>query len=355
MLPIEIILIKAEKNYYCTKLNLCAQNVRETWKILRVALNSSTSSFNNYVDHFVKDGIIIDNPCDVVEHFNNYFVNIVDDLAGKIPTNPLFFSHPILKSFSFLPCDVHEVIRISNGLNNKDSFGYDLIPPNIVKNCITQIAEPLSYIINCSFQTGLVPDQLKIAKVCPIFMNGDKNSFCNYRPISVLPRFSKIFEKAVYNRLESWVMKNNVLSNNQFGFRAKHSTSMALLEMYDHITQSFEKSDFSIGIFFDWSKAFDTVNYNIMFTKLKNYGIRGLKLKWFRNYLSNRKQYVYFNEFSSGLRSVTSGVPQGSILGSLLFVLYINEVVRCSNIMRFVLFADDINLFYKFNITNKNM
>lgn len=343
------VLKKAEKDFYFRKLNSFVGNLSETWKVLRGALNNGTRPLN-YIGSFEKDGITVDNPQSIVEYFNDYFVNISVNLAKEVPLGSKHFSsylsNSMINSFSFTPCDTNEVINITHSLNNKNSFGYDSIPLNIVKRCITQIASPLSYIINCSFQTGVFPDPLKIAKVCPIYKSGDKKLFSNYRPISVLPSFSKIFEKAVYNRLESWVKLNNILTDNQYGFRAKHSTSMALLDMIDKVSTSIDKNEFSIGIFIDLSKAFDTINHNILFKKLENYGIRGLPLNWFIDYLSNRKQYVFFNNFQSSLKYVTCGVPQGSILGPLLFILYINDIIKCSTLLKFVLFADDTNLFY---------
>ncbi len=171
-------------------------------------------------------------------------------------------------------------------------------------------------------------------------------SFTNYRPISVLPSFSKIFEKIVYKRLEAYIKFNGILENNQFGFRCKHSTHMAILDMYDKISESIDKHEVSIGIFIDLSKAFDTINHKILIDKLEHYGIRGVPLHWFRDYLSNRKQYVYYNNTASTLRAITCGVPQGSILGPLLFVLYMNDVMNCSKLLHFILFADDTNLFY---------
>ena len=142
-----------------------------------------------------------------------------------------------LNSFVFFPTNANEVINIVSNFKNKDSFGYDNIPVSILKSSIYCIAEPISAIINSSMSTGVFPDALKIAKVCPVFKNGEKSDFQNYRPISVLPSFSKIFEKVVNNRLLSYLDANNILCRNQYGFRKKHSTYMALMDMYDHSVQ----------------------------------------------------------------------------------------------------------------------
>ena len=186
----------------------------------------------------------------------------------------------------------------------------------------------------------------KVAKVCPVFKNGDKNQFCNYRPISILPSFSKIFEKAVFNRLTSFIENKKMLTSQQYGFRKQYSTYMALLDMYDNVSTAVDRNEFSLGIFIDLSKAFDTLNHEILLNKLQFYGVRGLTFKWFESYVNNRQQCVVYNNVYSNYKIIDCGVPQGSILGPLLFILYINDIVTCSDILNFILFADDINIFY---------
>ena len=195
-------------------------------------------------------------------------------------------------------------------------------------------------------QTGIFPDALKIAKICPVFKSGEKTRFENYRPISVLSSFSKFFEKVIFNRLLSYLNSNDILIKNQYGFRKNHSTSMPLIEMYEKISTAIDKCEFPIGIFIDLSKAFDTLDHKILLQKLKHYGIRGVALKLFESYLSNRKQCVVLNNYTSSTKNISFGVPQGSILGPLLFILYVNDITNCSKYLHFILFADDTNLFY---------
>ena len=244
-----------------------------------------------------------------------------------------------MNSIFFEAATEAEVIAIVNSLRPGTAAGYDGIPTWSVNEFIGVISKPLTHIINLSLQSGIVPDQLKIARVIPLFKSGEDGLISNYRPISILPVFSKLFEKVVYSRLINYFDSNNILFKNQYGFRKNHSTSLALLDLVDKITLAIDERKYTVGIFLDLSKAFDTVNHDILFDKLSFYGIRGLPLDWLKSY----KEY---NGSSSLYNSIKCGVPQGSILGPLLFLIYINDICNASELLEFVLFADDTNLFY---------
>ena len=189
---------------------------------------------------------------------------------------------------------------------------------------------------------------MKIAKVSPIFKKGDQSIFSNCRPISVLPCFS-ILERIMYNRLYTYLAENSILFNKQFGFRAGHPTEHALLELIDQISDSFNDKSYFLDIFINLSKAFDTVDHKILLKKLQHYGIKGKNFSWFESYLTGRKQYINFeindNNGKTDLLKIICGLPQGSILGPLLFIIYINDLYQVSDILKPIMFADDTNLF----------
>ena len=192
---------------------------------------------------------------------------------------------------------------------------------------------------------GIVPKSVKCSLISPVYKSEDKMLVTNYRPVAVLPCFSKILEKLMFIRLISFIEKHKILYQDQYGFRKNHSTEMAIINLTTKITEAIENKKFTIGIFLDLSKAFDTVDHSILINKLEYYGIRGIALEWFKSYLSDRSQIVKFHEHRSNMETITCGVPQGSVLGPLLFLLYVNDIHRSSKILSFILFADDTNIF----------
>ena len=212
----------------------------------------------------------------------------------------------------------------------------------MIKN---NICYPLKEIINLSFAIGIYPTKLKEAKVIPIFKNkGDSLLFSNYRPISLLSNLNKIFEKIVYKRLYSFLDRLNCIYEFQFGFRARHSTNHALLSLTEKVREGLDGGKFACGVFIDLQKAFDTVDHSILLRKLDHYGIKGIANDWFRSYLTDRSQYTSVNGFDSERRDMNYGVPQGSVLGPLLFLIYINDLHNAIKFSTVHHFADDTNL-----------
>nr|XP_027230973.1 uncharacterized protein LOC113822640 [Penaeus vannamei] len=283
---------KAKADHYKMKLNQSAGDTKKTWRL--------TPNVDRDFKEFL--GPSNNNPMSLTPITDRDFINVVNDLKTSSP-------------------------------------GDDCIPINIIKKMLLCILKPLKHVITIPFNMGVFPTKLKIAKVHPMFKSG---SHClnNYRPISILTAFSKIFEKIMSIRLTDFLYENDIINNCQYGFLKNKSSELAVSDFTNETLKSYDGRIFTLATFLDLSKAFDTVNHRILLGKLYHYGIKGIVHAWFASYLSNRTQYVVFNDCNSSKRTIAHGVPQGSILGPILFLLYINDIVNAS-CLSFTLYADD--------------
>jgi len=337
------ILRQAEKSYYQSKFSEYKNNMNESWKLIKEILKRNGKDNKN--NKFIINNEIVTSNKAIAQAFNKYYVNIGSSLASQIENvdvNPKSYIKNYNTASLFLE-PVTEVLQIMKSLKDS-SPGWDEIKSTIIKKSEALLC-PLTHICNCSLLTGVVPLELKVAKVIPLFKGGDNTLLTNSRPVSVLQCFSKIFEKIMYDRLLSFIKEYDLLYEFQFDFRHKYSTCMALTTLVDRVSRALDNNEYVIGVFLDFSKAFDTVNYPILYEKLKMYGIRGTALDWIKNYLSSRKQFVTYNNEKSECLNISCGVPQGSILGPLLFLLYVNDIANISNVIFPILFADDTNVF----------
>ena len=344
------LLLLAEKNHYEQRLEENKCNLKGSWRVLRDIIHKKKSVSS--CSRFLINNKITSDKQAVANGFNSFFINTGANLAKSIPSDPrspTTFIKRNPQSMAIMPIIQDDVINVIRNLK-ASSPGWDSISAVVVKATYTCFIEPLTHILNLSVMYGVFPSELKLAKVIPLFKANDPMLFSNYRPVSVLPVFSEIFERIMYNQLLSFINKHKLLYSYQFGFRINHAPELALLCLAYKISDALESGEYVLGLFLDFSKAFDTVNHEILFAKLEFLGIRGVCLQWFRSYLSEREQYVVYNDTSSSKQRITCGVPQGSILGPLLFLLYINDLANASDVIFSLLFADDSNMF----ISGKN-
>ena len=341
---------KAKRNHHKSFFENNNNNIRKTWEGIRKIVNvKKPTDFS--ISQLNVGGKIIDDPTTITNNFNNFFVNVGPETEKSIPSVPNMSPTMYLKNrnqFNLIIAHISEkeILDIINSLANK-STGPASIPLRLLRAVADIIVVPLCRIVNLSFSCGIFPDVLKVAKVVPLHKGGSTLECNNFRPISLLSIFDKIIEKLMHKRLYDFLEEHDILYKHQFGFRRFHSTAYSLVEITEKIKDSIDNGKYGCGIFIDLKKAFDTVNHKILLTKLEHYGVRGNILNWFESYLTNRKQYVYYNGISSDIASVSCGVPQGSVLGPLLFLIYINDLPNISDKLSFFLFADDTNIYYE--------
>ena len=290
----------------------------------------------------------ISDKTEIANEFNNYFTSIGNNLSDQIPQGRHPYQYYLRNStpnrFNFSLTNSSEVKKIIAKFLPKASSGYDDLPMKLLKKVSPILCEPITLIINQSLSTGIFPDKLKTAKVIPLFKKNDAQLLDNYRPISLLPAISKIFESVVFTQLYSYFNDNDLFFISQYGFRKEHSTETACLEFIDRIMKDLDDKKTPISVFIDLSKAFDTINHDILIGKLAHYNLDTTSLNWFRSYLSNRYQIVKIDDVNSDIRPLNIGVPQGSVLGPLLFIIYINDLCNATTNFKPVLFADDTTL-----------
>ena len=255
-----------------------------------------------------------------------------------------YLTNPTDARFQFEEVSVDTIMQLISKLKSKDTKGHDLISNNLLKAIKHEIVKPLTFIINQSLKTGTFPDRLKVARVRPLFKKGDNQLITNYRPISILPSLSKIFEKVMHMQLTYYLESNSLMATTQYGYRSGHSTELASLELVDRIYGHLENNDIPCAVFCDLSKAFDCLSHPILLGKLEYYGIRGIPLQLIKSYLQNRTQFVQINSTMSTTTSINIGIPQGSVLGPLFFNICINDIKNCTNKFDIVSYADDTTL-----------
>lgn len=344
---------KLQREYYAGQFQKVHNNPRDSWKLLNELVKGKSDPVT--CNEIVVDGEKVVEEEELSLHFNKYYVQIAPKLAegiqectedenskiGETPENTRTSSRP------FNLVTNAEVYSIIDKLKHSTATVHNNISSNMLKKCNESLHKPITKLVNLSLQSGVVPDELKISQVTPIFKSGSKTEMGNYRPISVQSPLAKVLEACMKMRLVEFLEDNNYFSPNQYGFRTKSSTLSAVVDITSYIQSQLDKGRHAAGLFIDLKKAFDTVDHRILITKLKGAGLHPKQVQWFRSYLTNRKQYVKINCVHSELDDISCGVPQGSILGPILYLIYVNDIQFLRLFGRLYLFADDTALVYE--------
>ena len=344
-------LINSKKQSFITNsLNENKRDSKKLWKTLKNLGLPSKSKSDSKINLNI-NGNINSKPEDIANHFNDFYSTLAEKLVEKLPDPPNKFTdnetanyyrdHNIQENnFTFQPADPKEIAKILENINSSKSPGFDNIPGRFLKDGSEVISKLICDIFNLSILLSKFPKQCKTAKIRPIYKKGSKLEAVNYRPISLLPLISKVFERCIHDQLQKYVTNFNIIYKFQSGFRSDFSTDTCLSYLHDKILKGLDKGEYTGMILIDLQKAFDTIDHKILIYKLKYIGLAKTSIDWIQSYLTSRVSFVEIESHKSSLKDIACGVPQGSILGPLLFLLYVNDMsqaVTCD----LLLYADD--------------
>ncbi len=336
---------KEKKKYYHERFEDCVSDIRKTWSLINSIVKKKKCK-NDVPCVFTDEQKSYNTFSEIANGFNDFFVDVGPRLSESVPQSSKsfrdFLGDQYDEEFNFQEVNSFIINTTLSKLKSKSSVGNDNISMKLLKEIMPLIIMPIIHLFNLSLKTGYIPDNYKCAKIIPIYKAGEKDRFDNYRPISILPALSKLLEKIVAFQMIRYLEGNKMLYQHQYGFRRSRDTQQPLIHLINKVYDGLNKpqSEYSACVFLDLKKAFDTCDIPILLSKLKHYGFKGVSAKWFQNYLTNRKQYVEINGVKSEEKVLTHGVPQGSVIGPILFLLYINDLPNSTTLFC-SLFADD--------------
>ena len=339
----------SKKSFISESIQRSGNNTKNVWNTIRQVVPGKCKSTN--ITCLKNEDVSVTEPKDVANMLNSFFADIGPQLADKIPTineNSDRLkedeSKPGVK-FGFHPVSSDYVLEKLSALPERKATGTDDLPAKLLKLGATSIVEPVTYLINLSLATGMFPNAWKNARICPVFKRGDTTNPSNYRPISILPVISKIIERAVFDQIYPFLSENNMIYKYQSGFRPQHSTLTALINITEDWYEAIDKGNYVGLVMIDLKKAFDTVNHDILLQKLKQFNVSNESIRWFQSYLRERSHNTVVNGIKSNSKNSVCGIPQGSILGPLLFIMYINDLPLCTSQINVSMYADDTALY----------
>lgn len=340
-----------KKQYYVNQFYLNGKSARKNWGLVNEIITGCpvTADIKEIIN---QSGCSTTDSSTIANEFNMFFTNVglnnslTLDMPNIEKERLIQENNVTINSFYFSPITSCELYYVINSLKNKSSPGIDGITNSVVKHLACFLVDVLSFIFNLSVETGIFPVSLKRAVVIPIFKKNDRSCLNNYRPISLLSVFSKIFEKVMKKRIIGFINANNLFSNSQYGFREHRNTEQALLSFLDQVTNTMDNGHSASALFIDMTKAFDRVQHSTLLKKLSRWGFRDAIQRWLKSYLNGRTQCVRLNGLLSNELVVKMGVPQGSVLGPLLFLVYINGIFEQQFKGSLTAFADDVSFTY---------
>lgn len=345
-----LLLKKAKNNYYNTKVDKNKNNTQKLWQTFNTICNKNNAQ-NTINQIKTENNVLTSDKQEIANIFVDYYSDIGEKYANQINVPQNYNENcRILENSLFLNhTNIREVKKTIKELKPKKAPGYDNIQSEVLNHIADEISAPLAYIINKSIDKGYFPKSFKIGVVKPLYKGGDNTDIGNYRPISVISNVAKVYEKILKSRFAKFIDKYKILSDRQYGFRNGKSTEDAIAKLTQYVYTSMDSSTPCACIFLDLAKAFDTVCHKKMFNKLQNYGFRGNVLNLIRSYFTDRRQHIKIDDKISHSRNINYGVPQGTVLGPIFFILYMNSILNLNIEGTMLSFADDTAILYRSN------